>query len=62
MSSKFVADFEPAGKLKDPEAPLPYSRTKYEKYLEDKDTRTRTKGNFEVDPQRLAAVKHSAQF
>ena len=39
MSSKFIADFEPANKLKDPEAPLSLSFTKYEKYLKNKDTR-----------------------
>lgn len=57
-----VADFEKIDKLKDPEAKPPLSLTQYEKYIANKQARSRTRGAFQVDPERIKVVKHPAEF
>lgn len=54
-------DFDHPDKLKDADAPAPKTLTNYEAYL-SKEQRTRTKGFFMNDPQRLAVVKHAAGY
>jgi len=54
-------DFDHPDRFKDVDAPPPKSITNYEAYL-TKEQRTRTKGFFMNDPQRLAVTKHAAGF
>jgi len=57
-----VADFDKIDKLNDPEAKPPLSLTQYEKYLANKHARARTRGAYQVDPERIKVVKHPAEF
>jgi hypothetical protein len=61
MMQRTKNDFDHPDKLKDPEAPLPRSTTNYEAYLTE-EKRTRTKGFFTNDPQRMAVTKHAAGY
>ena len=54
-------DFDHPDRLKDVDAPQQKSLTNYEAYL-TKEQRTRTKGFFMNDPQRLAVIKHAAGY
>ena len=61
MSLRTKNDFDNLKKLEDPLAPPPITKTNYEAYQKH-ETKSKTKGLFQSDPQRIAVTRHSASF